>query len=150
MFLTQAVSLALLLVLPTAGEPKTDQREAIAKADKDVPRLLELARAWSAAGDEPAAQAAYARVLAVDAANEEAHQGLRHHRYDGKWFETYAALARHRRAEEDRMLREKGLVRFGEQWVKPEEKTWLAAVGCAIVQNDLFYGYGRSIRQYNH
>lgn len=117
--------LTLLVTLTVPGGPTPDQKDALQKAGADVARLLELARAWSSAGQEDGAASAFQRVLDLDAKNVDAHEGLRHHLYDGKWFETYTALSKYRRAEDDRMLKEKGLVRFGDRWVEPDARDWL-------------------------
>jgi hypothetical protein len=125
MFVPTVTALVPAVVLIAAARDHTDD---IRTAGKDVAKLLELARSWSSAGDERAACAAWSRVLDLDAQNEEAHKGLRHHAYAGRWFETYGALYRHRREEEQRMLAEKGLVRFRDGWV-PEADLRYVALG---------------------
>lgn len=122
--LIAALQLAPATASPIARNdaPSTEQREAITKSGSDLARLLELARGWSAANDASAARAAFERVLQLDPRNEEAHLGLGHHAYSGQWFESYAALAKFRRAEDERMLAEKGLVRYRDRWVRPEER----------------------------
>ena len=101
-----------------------EYEQAIADAGEDVAKLLEMAKAWKEAGEDDAARAAWRRVLELDAENRDAHKGLRHHEYDGKWFETYTALSKYRREEEKRMS-EKGLVRFRNEWVPKEEVRYM-------------------------
>ena len=103
---------------------QVDHEKAIADAGEDIAKLTELATAWKEAGESDAARAAWRRILELDENNELAHKGLRHHSYDGKWFETYTALSKYRRAEEARM-KEKGLVRFGDEWVPTEDVRYL-------------------------
>lgn len=116
-----ALTLALLpLVAPAHPSLCADEvDERIAAAGDDVGRLAELALALEVEGLEDAAQRAWSRVLELDAEHAGAHEALRHHSYDGKWFESYAALSAYRKAEDERMLAEHGLVRFGDDWVEP-------------------------------
>lgn len=131
MFATLLVALALSAPSPASITPSSisvargDHAQEIEAAGSDVPRLLELARAWAASGEEEAARSAFARVLALEPANEAAHAGLRHHAYDGRWFETYTSLFEYRRAEDARMLSEKNVVRFRDRWVPPSDLSFL-------------------------
>lgn len=103
----------------------TTQDLELRAAAKDAGKLAALAAARSAKGDEEGAAAAWKAVLEVDPANEAAHKALRHHRYDGKWFETYAALSTYQREEARRMRDEKGLVRLGDAWVPERDLPFL-------------------------
>lgn len=112
--------------------PRTDDERArtlVERAGTDVARLAELARAWTSAGDDRAAELAWTRVLSLAPDDEAAHAGLHHFRYGGRWFTTREELLRFQRAEDDTMLRERGLVRWRARWVLPHERDWLAA-GC--------------------
>ncbi len=109
--------LLLLLPLILAGDDFAERKKA---AGRDVGKLWELALWCEAQEREDDAVATYERILKLDAEHEGAHEKLRHHRYDGKWFETYRALSAYRRAEEERMA-EKGLVRYGDGWVDEKE-----------------------------
>lgn len=113
----------------SADERDARAAERIARAGADVARLAELARAWSSTGDERAAMEAWTRVLALAPDDAAAHEGLRHLRYAERWFATRTELLRFQRAEDETMLRERGLVRWRARWVLPHERDWLAA-GC--------------------
>src|SRR5262245_8796752 len=97
-----------------ATDAETDAK--IAEAGKDVAKLMELGASLKTAGKDDGAKKAYKKVLEFDPNNEAAHKELRHHFYDNKWFESYAELSKYRREETARM-KEKGLVRFKDQWV---------------------------------
>jgi len=102
---------------PAAGattDPALDGK--IAAAGKDVGKLLELAAACTAAGQDDEAKKVFAKVLEVDAANEVAHKGLRHQFYDGKWYGSFAELSKFKR-EEAAAMKAKGLARFKDGWV---------------------------------
>ena len=86
-------------------------------AGADVAKLMELSQWCEENTLREQKRAVLKRVLEIDANNEPAHTALRHHFYDGKWFETYAELSSYKRDEAKRMLDEKGLVRFKDQWV---------------------------------
>ena len=73
-------------------EGAQDHEADIKAAGEDVAKLIELAEGWSTAGEDDASRAAYERIIEIDESNEAAHKGLGHHAYDGKWFETYAAI----------------------------------------------------------
>ncbi|MFT7680069.1 MAG: hypothetical protein ACI8QC_004075 [Planctomycetota bacterium] len=95
---------------------EVDPAKVIEAAGTDVEKILELARAWKKDRKSKESKAAFARVLELDAENEEAHKGLRHQRYDNQWFKSYSAMAAYRREETKRMA-DKGLARYGDEWV---------------------------------
>ncbi|MCP5110750.1 MAG: hypothetical protein GY953_07950, partial [bacterium] len=101
-----------------------DFEAEIAAAGEDVEKLSTLAAGWKEAGENDAARAAWRRIIEIDADHEAAHKGLRHHSYDGKWFETYTALSKYRR-EEEKLKKEQGLVRFQDEWVDIKEVRYL-------------------------
>jgi len=103
---------------------EVDHEAEIAAAGDDLEKVLELARAWKEARQSTAAKAAFKRALELDAENEEAHKGLRHHFYDGKWFESYSALSKYKREETARM-KEKGLSKLGDEWVPTADLPYL-------------------------
>lgn len=121
-----ALTLPLLLAVPApAAAPlptAVDQvDDALAAAGKDVAALVALAEGWTAEGNEAAARRGWERVLELDSEHEGAHGALRHHRWGGHWYTTYAALSAARRAEQQRRLAEEGLVLLGDAWVPVAE-----------------------------
>ena len=109
----------------TALPPATTEDLELRAAAQDVGRLCALAASRAAKGDEPGAAAAWKAVLDLDPENAPAHKALRHHLYDGRWFETYSALSAYQRDEARRMRAEKGLVRHGEAWVPERDLPFL-------------------------
>ena len=96
----------------------------IAAAGKDAAKLLELAKSLSSGGKDDAAKKVYKKIIEVDPNHAEARKALRHHNYDGKWFESYAELSKYRR-EETAKMKEKGLAKFKDQWVHEADLTYL-------------------------
>jgi len=96
----------------------------IAAAGEDVSKLMELAKTFSSGGDRDAAKKVYERVIEIDPNHEEAHKALRHHFYDNQWFTSYAELSKYRR-EETAKMKEKGLVRWKDEWVAEADKPYL-------------------------
>jgi len=96
----------------------------IAAAGKDTAKLMELAASLKTAGKDDAAKKALKKVIEVDPNHEAARKELRHHNYDGKWFESYAELSKYRR-EETAKMKEKGLVKWKDQWVPEADKPFL-------------------------
>jgi len=88
----------------------------IAAAGTDVAKLLELAKSFSSASKDDAAKKTYKKIIEVDPNHAEARKALRHHSYDGKWFESYAELSKYRR-EETAKMKDKGLVRYKDEWI---------------------------------
>lgn len=118
---------------PVAGRPATAEREVaddpalerkIADAGRDTAKLMALARASSAAGQDADARKVWSRIVELEPDHQEARQALNHQRYDGKWFETFSELARYKRAEAARM-KERGLVRWKEEWVPEADVPFL-------------------------
>ena len=71
----------------------------LAAAGKDTAKLMELAASLKTAGKEDAAKKVLKKVIEIDPNHEAARKELRHHNYDGKWFESYAELSKYRREE---------------------------------------------------
>lgn len=109
-----------------------DVEAKIAAAGADIAKLLELAKAFSGESKDDAAKKAYKKIVELDPKHEEAHKALRHHFYDGKWFESYAELSKYRR-EETAKMKDKGLARWKDQWVAEDSVPYL---NMGWVQND--------------
>ena len=88
----------------------------LAACGKDVPKLLELAASYVGGPMQASSEKVYRKVIEIDPKNEVAHKALRHQFYDGKWFESFAELAKFKR-EETAKMKAKGLVRYKDQWV---------------------------------
>jgi hypothetical protein len=130
------IAALLLSVLPTpassfvpaaawlqeAGDADADAK--IAAAGTDVAKLFELAKAFAGESKDDAAKKTYKKIVELDPKHEEAHKALRHHFYDGKWFESYAELSKYRR-EETTKMKEKGLARWRDQWVAEADVPYL-------------------------
>ena len=112
MIVTSLLSFALLsspspMPVPAPACVVLDEvEERIAAAGEDVEKILALAASLKEEDNRDGMRAAYKRVLEIDDANKKAHKGLRHHFYDGKWFDSYAKLSKYRRAEA-KMMKEK-------------------------------------------
>ncbi len=115
---TSAASSVALAVQDSALDAK------IAAAGKDVAKLLELAATFVGGPMQDSADKVYKRVLELDSGNEVARKALRHQLYDGKWFESFAELAKYKREEAARM-KAKGLARFKEEWVPEADLPFL-------------------------
>ncbi len=118
---------APLPTLPTvpiqeAGDAEVDQK--ITEAGTDVAKLLELATSFSTAGKDDASKKVYKKIIELDPNHEAAHKALRHHNYNGKWFESYAELSKFRR-EETAKMKEQGLARYKDQWVPEADLPYL-------------------------
>lgn len=105
-----------------AGEAEVDAQ--ITAAGQDVAKLLELAKSFASGGKDDAAKKTYRKIVEVDPNHAEARKALRHHGYDGKWFESYAELSKYRR-EETAKMKEKGLARWKDQWVAEADVPFL-------------------------
>ncbi len=95
--------------------------EAIAAAGKDATKLAQLGEQWDSEGEYEAAAKAYGAALAIDPDHAAAHGGLGHHACDGRWYTTYAELARASREEARVRLEKDGVVRLGDDWVPVQE-----------------------------
>lgn len=99
--------------------------ERMKAAGEDVDKLWALAEDLKANDKRDEWKTVLKRIIEIDASHEGAHKGLRHHFYDGKWFESYAELSIYRREEAKRMLEEHGLVRFNDEWVPQDDVVYL-------------------------
>jgi hypothetical protein len=106
------------------GSADAEVEAKINEAGSDVARLLELAASLTAAGKDDGAKQVYRKIITIDPNHEAARKALRHHNYDGKWFESYAELSKYRR-EETANMKAKGLARFKDQWVPEADLPYL-------------------------
>ena len=129
-----ALSLSLLaspcaVALPVAvtapyfqGDPAVDTK--IAACDKDVAKLLELAASYAGGPMQASADKVYKKVIELDPNNEVARKALRHQLYAGKWFDSFAELAKYKR-EETAKMKSKGLARYKDEWVPEADAPFL-------------------------
>ena len=96
----------------------------IAAAGKDTAKLMELGASLKTAGKDDAAKKAFKKVIEIDPNHKEARKELRHHEYNGKWFESYAELSKYRR-EEAAEMKKVGKVKWKDQWVLEVDKPYL-------------------------
>jgi hypothetical protein len=101
-----------------------DLDERLKAAGDDVEKLWEV-RLWLVdEGRDEDARNVVKKILEIDPDHEASHRALSHHPYDGKWFESYSALSKYRR-EEEKKMKEKGLVRFGDGWAAEADVPYL-------------------------
>ena len=130
---------SLLLALPVTLAPapaavrpvpfslqEVDEYETkVTEAGQDVAKLWELQLWCKEQGRNSDARKVLKMIVEIDGTHEEARKALGHHFYDNQWFSSRTELSAYRRAEEKRMLDEKGLVRMGEDWVPIAEAPFI-------------------------
>ena len=116
-------------VCASAVLPATPEDEEVAKqiaaCGEDVDQLMALADQLKKDGNRDGARAAYRRVIEIDPMHKKARKGLRHHFYDGQWFESYAKLSKYRREEAKTRLEKYGEVKYNDEWVKQSDVPFL-------------------------
>lgn len=127
---------ALLLLLPQPApaaaftpapwfaqddDPKAKYEEMRAEAGKDVAKLWEVHKYCEAYGLEREQKSILRLIVKYDEDDEKARELLGYIFYDGQWFTTAKKLEAYKKAEEKRKMEEEGLVRFGDEWVDPED-----------------------------
>jgi len=137
-----ATSLALLFVFSapswagTAGgtnwaslsqdeDPKAAYTKKREEAGKDPVKLWELHLWCEAYGLEKEAKSCARAVIKYDDSHKAAHEYIGHVFYDGKWYTSERKLEKFKAEEEERMAKEKGLVKFGDEWVPAQDLPFL-------------------------
>jgi hypothetical protein len=123
-FLSWPCAVPALVPAIVASVPQDTVDAKIAAAGKDVAKLLELAASFAGGPQQDSADKVYKRVVEIDPNNEVARKALRHQQYDGKWFESFAELAKYKRDEAAKM-KAKGLARFKDEWVPEADVPYL-------------------------
>ena len=137
-----ATSIALLIAFPVpslagttagttpAGYAQDDDPEVIyaakrEEAGKDPAKLWELHLWCEAYGLEKQAKSCARAVVKYDEEHKEAHEYLGHVFYGGKWFTSERKMEKYREEEEERIAKEQGLVKLGDEWVPEEDLPFL-------------------------
>ena len=107
------------------GDKKAEYDRRRKEAGKDAAKLWEVYLWCDANGMEKEARSCLRAVVRADPDHREAHLKLGHLEYDGKWFTTQKKLDQYKRKNEERINKEKGLVRFEDGWVPKEDLPYL-------------------------
>lgn len=110
--------------VPVLTQDAAPVEERIAACGEDTAKLWELAQALKAESKYADARKAMEKIVELDPEHAEARAGLGHQKYGGKWFKSSVELMMFRRKEEQEM-REKGLVRVGDEWVAEADAPYL-------------------------
>jgi hypothetical protein len=109
-------------------------------ADKDADKLWDLHDWCTEKKLEKDAKSCLRRIVQLRPDDEKAHKLLGEVTYDGKWFpsekkvEEYKKQAADKQAKDaEKAAKEKGLVKFNDQWVTPEDLPFLKR---GLVKND--------------
>jgi hypothetical protein len=104
-------------------EREYERRREAAGADVDA--LWEL-HIWCSSFDMTKQSRSCLRaILKIDRDHRAAHEASGHLFFDGKWFTTQKKLDKYKKAEEERLAKEKGLVRFEGGWVSEADLPFL-------------------------
>lgn len=98
------------------------RREA---AGKDVEALWDLHIWCSSFGMSKQSRSCLRAILKSDSDHRPAHEASGHLFFDGKWFTTQKKLDKYKKAEGERIAKEKGLVRFEDEWVPEADLPFL-------------------------
>ena len=136
----QSITL-LLAILPLAPLPTPDPAPTRAltfqddskkeyetrrsEADGDATKLWALVDWCEANSLEKEKRSCLRALLKIDDGDRKAHELLGHLFYDDQWFTSQKKLDAHKKKEDERMAKEKGLVRFKGEWVKEEDIPFL-------------------------
>ncbi len=88
----------------------------LADAGTDAAKLWELHLWCKETSRSAESRTVLKKIVELSPDHQDARKALGHHFYDEKWFETYTALAKYKRDEEQKQ-KEKGLARYKDQWV---------------------------------
>lgn len=109
----------------TSLQAQEDEYETkLAEAGEDTAKLWELQTWCKEQGRNSDRRKILKKIIEVDPDHTEARKALGHHFYADQWFSTRTELAAYRRKEE-REMAEKGLVRFGDEWVSGKEAPFM-------------------------
>lgn len=111
---------------------KAEYEKRRAAAEGDIAKLWELVGWCDASGLDKERKSTLRAILKLDENDEKAHTGLGHVLHEGKWYnsekELEAALKKlgaDKAKAEEKLAKEKGLVKFGATWVAPADLPFL-------------------------
>lgn len=119
------------LVSPEPGlaagrdEWKDDYKKRRKAAGDDVDALWKLYEHCDAYGHGKESKSCLRRIVKLDENHPKARAALGHVKYDGKWFKTEKLLEKYKQENEERIAREKGLVRYKGEWVPEADAAYL-------------------------
>jgi hypothetical protein len=94
-------------------------------AGKDIEKLWDLYLWCDANGMDKQGRSCLRAIVREDDSHRAAHETLGHLEFDGKWFTTQKKLDKYKKAQEERIAKEKGLVRYEGEWVPAEHVAYL-------------------------
>lgn len=106
-------------------DPKDVYKRRRKEAGDDVAKLWELHLWCDAYGLSRESRSVLRAILKVEPNHRQAREALGHIEYDGRWFKSEQELAKYKAEKEEREAKERGLVRFGDEWVPAADLPYL-------------------------
>lgn len=122
--LAGAPSSAALAPPAAALQDAAPVEERIAACGTDTAKLWDLAQALKTDSKYADARKVMEKIVEIDPEHADARKGLGHQKYGGQWFKSSVELMMFRRNEE-KAMREKGLVRVGDDWVPEADAPYM-------------------------
>lgn len=120
------------LVAPVSVDDVAEYKKKREEAGKDVAKLWKLVDWCESRGMKKERKSCLRAIVKAEPDDEKARELLGHVFYDGKWFTTAKKLEKYKKdaakrkaKEEEKLAKEKGLVRFGDSWVDPKDLPYL-------------------------
>jgi hypothetical protein len=95
------------------------------EAGEDIDALWSLYLWCDAADRGKEGKVVLRKIVDLDPSHRDANTALGHIEYHGQWFPNQRKLDKFKRDEEEREATEKGLVRFGDEWVSKRDLPYL-------------------------
>ncbi len=106
-------------------DTKQEYEKRRAEAEGDVKKLWAVVDWCEANSLTKERRSCLRAILKLDENDKKAHELLGHIFHDGKWFTSEKKLNAYKKKEEERMAKEKGLVRYKEGWAHPDDIPYL-------------------------
>lgn len=106
-------------------DKKAEYEKKKKAAGKDVEKLWDLYLWCDANGMEKQGRSCLRAIIREDGSHRAAHKAMGHIEFDGKWFTTQKKLDQYKADEEERIAKEKGLVRYKDEWVPADHLPYL-------------------------